>query len=272
MSEEKISLNNPPVPQARQQNVEVPTEIIPLPSEGRFYRVGNPLCNASSVMIRSMTAKEEDILTSRALLKSGKALPMLLQSCLTDKTINVDEMLAGDRNAALIGIRMTGYGPAYNVAITCPSCGAEAKKEIDLRELPIKHVPSNINPIAPNTNEFEFTLPTNGRRVTFKLLSGADEQEMISTAEGLRKNGLNEAVITTRLKTQILSISGETDKSVLATIIKNMTARDSRALRKYIDDMTPGVELKAPFACVVCGENSEGVEVPLGPEFFWPSE
>ena len=51
----------------------VPTEFVELPSQGIFYPAGHPLARQKTVEIRYMTAKEEDILTSRSLLKEGVA-------------------------------------------------------------------------------------------------------------------------------------------------------------------------------------------------------
>lgn len=273
MSEERISLsqqqpqqNAPVVP----QDFVVPTDLVPLPSEGKVYPTDSPLFNKKTIEVRSMTAKEEDILTSRALLRGGKAISMLLRSCVVDKTVDVDKMLVGDRNAALIGIRITGYGPEYNTSITCPACGEEVKREIDLRELPVKRFPENARPIREGANEFEFTLPKLCKRVVFKLMTGDDERELLAYAENSRKVGIVEELITTRHKLMIISIGGESDKSKLATMIKNMPAADSRAFRKHVDELTPGVELTVDFSCGACGTESKGVEVPLGTEFFWP--
>ena len=47
----------------------VPTEFVELPSQGKFYPEGHPLCGEDSIEVRQMTAKEEDILTSRTLLR-----------------------------------------------------------------------------------------------------------------------------------------------------------------------------------------------------------
>jgi hypothetical protein len=40
----------------------VPTEFVELPSEGRYYPEGHPLCGETSIEIKQMTAKEEDML------------------------------------------------------------------------------------------------------------------------------------------------------------------------------------------------------------------
>jgi hypothetical protein len=82
---------DPPVPQVAEGAQEspfsfvVPTEFVDLPSEGRFYAEGHPLHNESTIEIKQMTAKEEDILTSRSLLKKGIALDRVLRNVIIDK-------------------------------------------------------------------------------------------------------------------------------------------------------------------------------------------
>jgi len=268
-AEEKVSLSQPqPLPQP--QDFVVPTDVVPLPSDGRVYPQGHPLHLAKSVEIRSMTAREEDILTSRALLKGGKAVSMLLRSCLVDKTIDVDQLLIGDRNAILIGIRITGYGHEYSASITCPQCREAVKRVIDLRELPIKRFPEGVQPLSPGVNEFEYQLKRLKKRVVFRLMTGADDQELLVYAENSRKQGIVEELITTRHRIVIQSLGGETDKEKLAKIIRNMPAADSRALRQYIDSIAPGIQLSVDFGCGACGAESKEVDVPLGTEFFWP--
>ena len=53
---------------------EVPVEIVPLPSGGITYDVEDPLHGQNTLEIKSMTAKDEDILTSRALIKKGTVI------------------------------------------------------------------------------------------------------------------------------------------------------------------------------------------------------
>ena len=265
------SISTISAPQQFAQQEVIPAEIIPLPSEGRVYPESSALHGKKTISIKAMTAKEEDILTSRALLKSGRAIPTLLQSCVLDKDVDVGEMLAGDRNAVLIGIRITGYGSDYKVNFTCGSCNEKISREVNLTSLPIKRFPENVTPVAPGKNEFFYKLPVSGKQVTFKLMTGDDEQELLSTFERSRKSGLADEIVTTRLRSQILSISGETDKGKLATTIRNLPARDSRSLRLYIDEITPGVKLVTDFECSSCGATQEEVEVPLGTEFFWPA-
>jgi len=247
---------------------EIPVETVPLPSGGKTYPQGSPLHEASTVQIKAMTAREEDILTSRALIKKGTVIETLVQSCLMDKKISVTDMLSGDRNGIMTAIRITGYGAEYNVEVECPSCNEKSKQDFDLADLPIN--PLKIDPVVPGENIFEFDLPVTKKTVHFRFLTGRDEQEISIIAERKKKKGiLNDNTVTTRLRHSIISIGGVTDKNKISVFIGNMPARDSLALRKFIDKNEPGIEMKAWMECPHCSEQSE-VRLPMGVSFFWP--
>lgn len=270
MSEEKVSLSNNQQPQPSDPGYSPPAAAVPLPSQGKVYPEGSPLAGKEVVEIKAMTAKEEDILTSRGLLRTGMALDTLLKSCVLDRNVDASELLAGDRNAILIAIRITGYGQEYNIDVDCPACGENVKHKFDLAALPVKRLGSE--PRSANKNEFVFDLPIMRKQVVFKLLSGADERELSTILDRTRKlsgGGGIENLVTTRLIHQIISIGGESDRSKVAQLVRNMPARDSRSLRKHIDDISPGVDMRQLFRCPSCAEESE-VDVPIGAEFFWP--
>lgn len=247
---------------------EVPVESVPLPSNGVTYPVDSPLHACETVDIRSMTAREEDILTSRALIKKGTVITELIKSCLIDKKIQVQDMLSGDRNAVMVALRVTGYGSEYIVDADCPKCGKRSKQTFDLTSMPIKRL--EIEPTAKGQNSFEFKLPVTKKTVVFKFITGRDEEEINTIQERAKKQGaMSDNVVTTRLQYSILSVEGKTDRGAINTFIRNMPARDSMALRKYIDQNEPGIEMKGDYDCNSCNEISE-VRVPLGASFFWP--
>lgn len=256
---------------AKELGLEIPVETVPLPSLGKVYPVTSPLHNRQMLEIKSMTAKEEDILTSRALIKNGTVITRLLQSCITDKQVNVKNMLSGDRNALMVAVRITGYGSNYNSQIECPTCGETQKQQFHLSELPIKSL--KIDPVAEGTNEFSVLLPKTKATVHFKFLTGADEEEITMTANRKKKAKLlSDNAITTRLQHAILSINGRTDRTLISKFVTNMPAIDSLFLREYIDQHEPGIDMTSEITCsnVDCGEISE-VSVPLGVSFFWPN-
>lgn len=265
---EPVSLSRNPAPQA-QQDAPVPADLVPLPSKGKIYPPESPLHMVETVEIRSMTARDEDILTSRALLKSGKAISTLIRSCLTNKAVDPDGMIVGDRNAVLIAVRITGYGAEYEVTVECPLCEEKSPHTFDLARLPIK--PLGVEPIEIGQNLFSFVMPSK-KEVKFCLMTGGAEREMSVALERMRKAvgpGADESLVTSRLIQQVVSLGGEDDRQKLAGMIRNMSARDSRALRMYIDKISPGVDMTQEFSCARCGGDSE-VDVPMGTEFFWP--
>ena len=249
---------------------EVPVETVPLPSGGVCYDADHPLHGKTTVDIRAMTAREEDILTSKALIKKGTVISHLIKSCIIDKRVDPDSLLAGDRNALMVALRVTGYGTDYNVEIDCPACGERSKHTFNLGELPVKRL--EMEPVAVGTNHFEAVLPITKAKVRFKLLTGADEQEIMTAGERRKKQGQRaENLVTQRLKYSIVSANGITDKTKLDMMISNLPARDSLFLRKHIDKNEPGIEMKAWMDCPACLEHSE-VRLPLGAAFFWPDE
>lgn len=248
---------------------EVPIESVPLPSLGIIYPVGTSLYNAQTVDIRAMTAKEEDILTSRALIKKGTVISHLLRSCVVDKTIDIDGMITGDRNAVMTALRITGYGADYTCEVDCPACGEENKQAFNLGELPIKNL--KISPVQEGENMFEFMLPVTKKVVVFKFLTGKDEIDMSLEAERRKKKlGVeSDNFVTTRLQYAILSVGDVKDRNKLNQFVRSMPAGDSRALRMFMDENEPGVEMKSWLTCSSCGEESE-VRLPMGASFFWP--
>lgn len=250
--------------------LDIPTEIVPLPSQGKIYKVDTALHGKETLEIRPMTTREEDILTNRALIKKGTVVTALIKACLVNPDIDVKDLIAGDRNALMIAIRVTGYGADYTGELECSECNAKFQHEFDLAQLPIK--PLDIDPVSIGTNEFAFTLPLTKKKVTFKYLTGRDEEDIIARQEAMKKKAINGAdnVVTTRLLYSVVTIEGCPDRSQVVNFINNMPARDSLALRKYMDDHEPGVEMKQIASCTACGA-SEEVEVPMGVKFFWPN-
>jgi len=247
---------------------DIPVEAVPLPSSGIVYPSDSPLFGCETVEIRAMTAREEDILTSRVLIKKGTVISELLRSCLINKNIDPDALISGDRNAIMTAIRVTGYGSDYTVDVDCPACGEKSKQNFKLTDLPIKRL--EINPVEEGKNLFEFRLPVSGKTVAFKFLTGKDEQEITVLSERKKKQGQqSDNLVTQKLMFSVVSVEGITDKVKVQSFVRNMPARDSLALRKFMDANEPGIDMKSWMDCPSCDESSE-VRLPLGVSFFWP--
>lgn len=253
----------------RDFGLDIPVSAVPLPSLGLIYPPENPLHLQQSVDIRGMTTREEDILMSRALIRKGTVITELIKSCIVTPGVDVQSLVGGDRNALMVSIRILGYGADYRGQMECPKCEHKNEIAVDLRNLEVKEL--GTQPIQVGTNAFSFTLPVTKKQVVFKFLTGKEEEEILAMLEVKKKKGIqNDNIVTTRLLHSIVSIDGITDRSKLAQFISFMPAMDSNALRSYIDDIEPGMDMKFEFSCANCG-HWEVMPLPLGPTFFWPN-
>lgn len=247
-----------------------PVTRVKLPSKGLVYPTESPLFLCDHLDITPVSAKEENILASATLIKNGTVLSTLMRACVTNRLVDPEQMLPGDRNAVLTAIRVSAYGPAYTVNMTCPECLEVVEHSFDLSRLSLKtldHEPTG----GPGNNEFAFTLPVSGRGCRFRLLTADALNALTKDMEGIRKKTGLEQGVTLRLRAQVTQLDGVTDSKKLPAALEAMAARDARALRSYMDDVAPGVDMRQDFECTLCGKTSE-VDIPVGTEFFWPSK
>tara|TARA_B100000745_G_C20097037_1_gene375129 strand:+ start:129 stop:896 length:768 start_codon:yes stop_codon:yes gene_type:complete len=247
---------------------DFPTEVLDLPSKGLLYPKGNPL-SSGQIDIKYMTAKEEDILTSTNLLEKGLAIDRLLESIIANPKIKLDDILLGDKNAIMIGARVLGYGKDYEITITDPDTTLEVKSVVDLTA--IKNRVIDYSLLEGGENKFSFTLPNSKRIIEFKLLTHKDEKVIESTENALAKvsPGGAQSKFTTRYKQQIISIDGDTTKTIINRFIDNeFLALDSREFRKHIKSITPNVDLSFEYESQIGDPHT--VNIPIGVTFFWP--
>ena len=236
-----------------------PTETIELPSKGILYSEDHPLSNGT-IEMKYMTAREEDILTNQNYIANGTVLDKLLQSLIITK-FDYNDLLIGDKNAILIASRILGYGKDYSFTYN----GVE--HEVDLSTLENK--PLNEVLFSKGVNDFSYTLPHSGTKITFKLMDGHLENKIEAEIKGLKKVNKNfYSDLTTRLKYIITSVEGDSEAKSIRDFIDNyLLARDSRALREYIREIQPDIDLN--IFIEVNGESVE-IEVPIGVNFFFP--
>jgi len=248
--------------------MDIAIESVPLPSRGLIYSPESSVFGKETLDIKPMTAREEDILTSRAYIKNGTVITELIKSCLIDKSIDVESLITGDRNALMVALRITGYGADYDVECECPKCAAKARCNFNLSDLAIKRL--EIEPVVEGSNLFEVVLPVSKKSARVKFLNGHDEKEMMVLSERKKKLGMQyDSMITDRLSFSIVAIDNITDKNKINHFIKEMPARDSLALRKFLDNNEPGIDMSVTMKCNSCFEESD-IKLPLGATFFWP--
>ena len=239
-----------------------PTETVDLPSKGYFYVDGHPL-SSGKVEVKYMTAKEEDILTSQNLIQQGTVIDKLLESLIVDKSVKLDDLLIGDKNAIMVSARILGYGKNYEFTYD----GEEHTVDLSTLE-PIK---LDFSKFTKGKNEFNFKLPASEREITFKLLTQGDEKEVDSELVARKKlNKHQSAELTTRMKKMILSVDGNSDRTFVNKFVDTeFLSRDSLAFRQYLAEITPDVDMSTKVVNSA-GEELE-VTIPVTLRFFWPS-
>ena len=216
-----------------------------------------------------MTAKEEDMLTSRTLLKKGVALDRVISSLIVNKAIDPDSLLVGDRNAIIISTRVSGYGNMYETKVTCPSCGTTQEYSFDLNQANI-YDGEDARDLGVKTNDdgtFNVSLPRTGVDVQFRLLNGRDEKSFLSGLQSDRKTK-KEKNITRQIAAIVVSLNGDNSMQAKQYFIDNVPSIDSRHLRLAYRLAAPNVDLTQHFECRECSHEQE-MEVPLSADFFW---
>jgi len=232
-----------------------PTEVVELPSKGLIYPQDHIL-RSGKVEMKYMTAKEEDILSNQNFIEKGIVLDKLLES-LTLGKFNIKDLHAGDKNAIFVAARILGYGKDYEFIYK------GKKYNVNLSQIENKNFDGSI---VDEKGYGTFTLPQTENVIKFKFLNETDNSKIEEEIKGFEKiNKDNSRSITTKLIYTIVSINGDSDKTNVRGFVENqLLASDSRALRKYINEVSPDVNL------TFTTESGEEAALPIGLTFFWP--
>lgn len=236
-------------------------EIVKLPSKGLYYNN-----NLSEVNVEYMTSKDEDLLTTPSLIENGTVLDVLLKRKIKTNGVNVNDLLAGDRNAIILFLRTSSYGSDYTVQVTDPRTGIPFTTKVDLLKL-------NYKEISETPNEFGYfsvDLPMRKKKVVFKLLTSGEDNMIMKKAEAL-KEAYNEdfsQYSTLKLKASIISINEKTDKSYISKFVDAMPALDAFAIRKKILEVSPDVDMTYEF--IAKDGYKFKTNLTLGIDFFFP--
>ena len=234
---------------------DFPTEEIELPSKGLVYPEDNIL-SSGKITMKYMTAKEEDILTNQSYIQKGTVLDKVMQALIVSK-INYSDLIVGDKNAIMVAARILGYGKDYSFEYNGEEHTVDLST-IDNKPFELKN---------KGVNEFDFTLPSTGVNITYKILTHGDEQKIETELIGLKKINKDASPdLSTRLKYIITSVGGDREVKTIREFVDNhLLARDSRELRKHIKLTQPDVDLT-----FFPTNDSTRVDIPVGLKFFWP--
>lgn len=170
-------------------NPQASYDVIPLPSNGECYK--NKM---AKIPVAYLTAYDENMIIAPNLYKDNKIIDTMLKEKVLNDTIDVEDMLEGDREAIILFLRASGYGNEYPITATDSVTNISFDTTVDLSKLKFKEfkLKGDVN------GWFDFTLPNSQRKVKFRFLTHRDLQtlERLEELENikLRKDKLREIV------------------------------------------------------------------------------
>lgn len=227
------------------------------------------------VQVRNMKVKEVDMMTNRAKMVSGDGLDELLESCMVTKVgISPNNMLDGDRNALLMGVRRATFGNDYDFHAVCPHCSEKEVYTVDLENF--ANVPGNQEFVqktyewlakdatlvakSPEKKAHKDSEPLflveleNEIKLHCRLETASDHKKLL---KGIKSNGGKKATIKLMLK--IKKAEGLPQGSPIKAWIPEMDWDDLEKFNEEYNKYAPYLDDKINLTCDngFCGEDFE---------------
>lgn len=227
--------------------------------------------------IRGLKGKEGKLLADRTAARAGSTFEKLLSGCwlethepgvyeLPEGTpLDWAKVLVADRFYTLLQIRSLTFGDEYAFSVQCKhaACRERFEWELSLKDLPVRPLSEDARAAFKAGNRFETKLPRDGRRVWFRLMTGADEARAAAALKAGR-----DGMLLTAIALRIVEIEGVADKERRA-FLDEMEMADATALLDRFEEADGGVETTIEVECPHCFGVQE-VELPFERGFFLP--
>lgn len=239
-----------------QMNFNLPHDVVPLPSKGKFY-----VNKKKSLKVGYLTASDENILLAQN--NRENLMISLLRSKIYEPDMRPEDLLNGDVEAIMVYLRNTSFGPNYKLSVTDPETGKIFNTEILLTELYSKDTL-----VEPNDNGlFETTLPKSGANVKLKPLTLGESNEIDRIVETY-PSGRVAPRQTIKLAKMVVEVDGITDREQISKFIDNMPIMDSKYIKNFMYDNEPRLDLRQT---ILAPSGKEVVaDILFGVEFFRP--
>lgn len=236
-----------------QENFSLPHDVVPLPSQGLFYKN-----KKKSIKVGYLTASDENIIMGGG----DDFIYNLMRNKIYEPDMKLDELLENDVEAILIFLRNSSFGPELVVNLTDPRTSKQFKSSLMLDQLPLS---KGVEPGPDGT--YTVNLPKNGDTVKIKPLTYGETRE-ISKILDTYPAGRTPPRVTMRLQRQIVEINGSSDKGQISAYVEQMPISDSKFIKKFLDENVPKIDLDK----VVTAPSGEKltVNVGFGADFFRP--
>jgi hypothetical protein len=236
-----------------QQNFTLPHDVVPLPSEGIFYKN-----KKKSIKVGYLTASDENIL-----MGGGDDLTInLLRAKIYEPDVRVEDLLEGDVEAILIFLRNTSFGPEINLTLTDPVSNKPFQSTVLLDELNV------IKGQQPDEDgAFILNLPKSQATIKIRPLNYGEIMEILRMVQTYPQ-GRVVPKVTWRMQKEIVEVDGSTDREMIAKFIESMPISDSKYIRKFMKENEPRLDMNR-MLIAPSGEKLT-VNVGFGADFFRP--
>ena len=97
---------NRTIPEKSDYNPHSAFDVIPLPSKGEGYKN-----KKATIPVAYLTAYDEDMIVSPNLYRDNQVLDYIIRAKVMNNEIDPSDLLEGDREAIVLFLRASGYGP-----------------------------------------------------------------------------------------------------------------------------------------------------------------
>lgn len=246
-------------PEETEYNLEVSDEysddiqydVLPLPSNGETYSH-----KKNRLPVSFLTASDEDFITSPNLYRDGKIIDVLLKRKIMDKTIDPNSLCKGDRDAIILWLRATGYGPEFPITVHDPELDTEYETVIDLTKIETKPftLKGDVN------GNFDYQTKS-GNLIKFKFLNHYDELRLIEMSRednlNVKRFRLNRIVeeLKTELKSdKVLSLN---DRNKLSASIGTIDSWSKNIKTKNVVEQERAITNTMLLSIVAVNGNSD---------------
>lgn len=252
-----IESSDPAVLEQAIKEVEKPTVKIKTvaPSNSEVALPGG-FINREGSLVKYAEVRELNGMDEEAIAKAGsssRALLVMLQRGLVSigteeaNKQDLDNLLSGDRDAILIGIRKVTFGSSADFSLTCPYCRTDLDVSVDLEnDIPYRDLEDPIN-----GRTFEYESKKHGI-IKVTLPTGATQRKLMENTDKTVAE-LN----TILLSGCVESVNGTASMGAITVLKLGMADRE--AIVTEIIKRNPGPRLgEVTTHCEACGE-----EVPM---------
>lgn len=234
---------------AKEIKTEHPTDLVVELPGGFITQEGSLV---KSVKVRELTGVDEEIIARSE--SEAKALQVILQRGLDEidgKKPNqneLDSLLAGDRDAILLGIRKATFGREVTYKLNCPSCSEEQEAIVNIdKDIEVKKLED------PYERTWETELKVG--KAILALPNGLVQRKLSQAATSKTMPELN----TILLAGCVLSINGV--QTTGTDEVLNLGMADREKIASELIQRNPGPRLmEVSKACKACGKD---ISIPL---------